>query len=148
MTGHSPRCDRARLWASLAADGEISELEDAFLAAHVAACPACATYAAGLGGLVEAVRAAPPVEPARLLFRREAFRYSHRRALQVVATAAAVVAALGLGHLTASFTSPGGSSRPSRAAIAATQEPYFERSLLALLGRSSQRPRHGSMLPV
>jgi anti-sigma factor RsiW len=146
MTDSSAHCDRARLWASLAVDGEISELERASLAAHVAACPECAAYAAELGGLVTALRSAPAVEPGRSLFQRHPYRYTRVRAIQVVASAAAVVAAVGLGHFAASLTSPGGGT-PSRSAIVATQEPYAEQSLLALLGRPAER-RHGRMLPV
>jgi anti-sigma factor RsiW len=147
MTGPSLLCDRARLWASLAVDGEISELERASLAAHASACPACAAYAAGLGALAGVLRTAPPVEPGRLLFRREPLRYTRVRAIQVLAAAAAVVAAVGLGHFAASLTAPGGAA-PSRSAVAATQEPYVEQSLLALLARPSGPAPHGRMLPV
>ena len=34
MTPQSSRCERARFWASLRADGELSELESALLHAH------------------------------------------------------------------------------------------------------------------
>ena len=38
-------CDRARAWAALAPDGELSELERKLLDAHVVRCGACSRFA-------------------------------------------------------------------------------------------------------
>jgi predicted anti-sigma-YlaC factor YlaD len=55
----SPTCDRAREWASLRLDGEISELEEALLEAHLRRCAACSEYDEMVGGAVLALRAQP-----------------------------------------------------------------------------------------
>ena len=148
MMGSSLYCDRARMWASLAADGEISASESASLRAHTAVCPECAAWAAGLVQLVEGMRAAAPVVPERTFMQPVRARRTRTRAIQLAASAAAVAAAVGLGHLAASLTAPAAGKAPSRAAIAATQEPYIEQQQLALLGRPADRTRHGRVLPV
>jgi|SRR5579872_1044502 len=94
-------CERAREWASLRLDGELSELEHALFAAHLERCPACASYARGVARTTERIRTAglqrlahPITLPLR---RRVAFS---ARALQAgTATAAALAAAVGLGTL-------------------------------------------------
>jgi|SRR6266516_4312939 len=52
-------CARARFWASLRLDGELSELEGALLDAHLARCDDCATFAGGSEAATMALRAAP-----------------------------------------------------------------------------------------
>ena len=37
-------CERARAWASLRLDAELSEFEDALLTAHLRRCSACCEY--------------------------------------------------------------------------------------------------------
>src|SRR3954454_17246769 len=51
MHVRSHLCERARLWASLRADGELSELEGALLDAHLARCAECRSVAGGVGAL-------------------------------------------------------------------------------------------------
>jgi anti-sigma factor RsiW len=148
MTGQSLQCERARVWASLAADDEISELELASLHAHLAVCPSCAASAAQVDGLVRELRSAPHVEPERVLFRPMPSRWTRVRGLQLAAAAAAVVLSLGLGRLAGSLTSPAGPKGPARSAVAATQEPYVEQTMLALLGRKADRTPRGRIVPV
>ena len=149
MMGSSLYCDRARMWASLAADGEISASESASLRAHTAVCPECAAWAARLVQLVDGMRAAPAVVPDRTFVHPVRSGRTRTRAIQLAASAAAIAAAVGLGHLAASLTAPSGGVAPSRAAIAATQEPYIEQQQLALLSRQADRGvPHGRMLPV
>ena len=64
MLGHADtgNCDRARAWASLRLDGEISELEDAFLDSHLRRCAACREYEASVCGAVRLLREQPPAE--------------------------------------------------------------------------------------
>lgn len=50
-------CERARQWASLRADGELSELESALLDAHLACCDACRSFARGAALVAAALRA-------------------------------------------------------------------------------------------
>src|SRR5437868_7865554 len=51
-------CARARFWASLRIDGELSELEGALLDAHLARCVECSAIAAGFGASTKALRSA------------------------------------------------------------------------------------------
>ena len=52
-------CDRARAWASLRLDDEISELEDALLTAHLKRCAACREFEESVRGSVLMLRAQP-----------------------------------------------------------------------------------------
>jgi hypothetical protein len=52
-------CSRARFWASLRVDGELSELERALLDAHLGRCVNCRAYAEGVVGATAALRNAP-----------------------------------------------------------------------------------------
>lgn len=52
-------CDRARAWAALAPDGELSELEHKLLDAHLARCHACETFAAAVVRTADALRREP-----------------------------------------------------------------------------------------
>ena len=139
----SIECERARLWASLAADSELTELERAALAAHLRGCPGCAAAAEQLGGLVAAIREAPLVEPGRPLV--VAARRRHRR-LHVAASAAAIFAALAFGSLAGTLSSGGGGgAKPQNAASHRLQ---IQQSLLALMAGTadSSRPR-GRVIP-
>lgn len=66
MEAISHRCERARTWASLRADGELSELEEALLDGHVAVCPSCAAFARGFAGVAGAMRGLDLEQPAPL----------------------------------------------------------------------------------
>jgi predicted anti-sigma-YlaC factor YlaD len=85
-------CERARAWASLRMDGELSELEDALLAAHLLHCAPCAEFEESARMTVVALRACPPE---RL---HHAVSISTRRRILVrpltLARAAALVAAI------------------------------------------------------
>jgi predicted anti-sigma-YlaC factor YlaD len=103
-------CDRAREWASLRADGELSELEGALLDAHLKRCLGCRAFADDIAGVTDALRAAaleqltaPVVLPRRT-------RVS-LRTFQASAAAAAVLMAAGLGSLFGVLRSDGG-ARP------------------------------------
>lgn len=52
-------CERWREALSAQTDGEPADLDEALVAAHVAGCPSCRTFSAGLAGLHRAVRVAP-----------------------------------------------------------------------------------------
>jgi predicted anti-sigma-YlaC factor YlaD len=52
-------CERARVWASLRLDGELSELEEALLAAHVRGCAGCLEYEESVSAAVVVLRAQP-----------------------------------------------------------------------------------------
>ena len=106
-------CERARGWASLTLDGELSEFERALLTAHVERCAECARFAEELHGFTAELRAAAhaslprPVElPAR--------RRSLARTVQVGAAAAVLAVAVGLGGLLASSPAPTARNTPDR----------------------------------
>ena len=101
-------CERAREWASLRLDGELSELEHVLLASHFDRCPACAAYGAELAAATAAIRSAPAERLSRPialpLRRRIAFA---ARALQAgTGVAAVLAAAVGLGTLFGSTHQP------------------------------------------
>jgi predicted anti-sigma-YlaC factor YlaD len=95
------KCDRARQWASLELDGELSNFERALLENHLAGCSSCAAFRGEIGGLTTALRAAPS-EPYRGVVLGHIRRRVHLRLAP--AAAAMAVAAVGLGSILASST--------------------------------------------
>jgi hypothetical protein len=95
LSPRSGRCERARQWASLGIDGELSELEDTLLEKHLAGCASCSAFAARLTATTEAVRAVPHERPQIEYprFERLVIRLPVGRRVAIVAVAAA--AALG-----------------------------------------------------
>jgi hypothetical protein len=94
----SPRpaiCERARAWASLRLDAEVSELEDALLVAHLRQCSACREYEETVRGVVLALRNEPLAEvehPVSVPSRRRAVL----RPTALARAAALVAAAVGI----------------------------------------------------
>ena len=103
-------CERAREWASLRLDGELSELERALLEAHTKRCEACAAYVVEIGAITKAVRRADLERlprPIDLPLRRRV-GWSSRVLQSGAATAAVVAATAGLAlHLGPSTSSHG-----------------------------------------
>jgi hypothetical protein len=95
LSPRSGRCERARQWASLRLDGELSELEDALLEQHLEGCASCSAFAGRLAATTEAVRAVPLERPETSYprFERPVIRLPVGRRVTIVAVAAA--AALG-----------------------------------------------------
>jgi hypothetical protein len=60
-------CERARKWASLAVDCELSEIGKVRLQAHVRSCASCAEYVGGLRVVTRELREAPLPAPSRPL---------------------------------------------------------------------------------
>src|SRR5438067_13020433 len=96
-------CERARRWASLRVDHELSELESALLDSHLGRCRSCRRFARGIEDVAAALAAARLERPAPLALilpkRRLAgawFQYVAASTLvAVVAGAAALVAGNG-----------------------------------------------------
>jgi anti-sigma factor RsiW len=92
----SQLCGRARAWASLRADGELSDLESALLEAHLGRCVECHAFALSAENVAAALRSMRLERPAPFVL---APAHPHRpgviRTLQLAA-AAAVVVAVGL----------------------------------------------------
>jgi hypothetical protein len=95
LSPRNGRCERARQWASLRLDGELSELEDALLEQHLEGCASCSAFAGRLAATTEAVRAVPLERPeiSYPRFERPVIRLPVGRRVAIVAVAAA--AALG-----------------------------------------------------
>jgi predicted anti-sigma-YlaC factor YlaD len=87
-------CERARSWASLALDHELSELERRHLRAHLAECEACESFLVVAREVTHELRAAPLPAPSRPLVPR-----THRglRAPLLLALPAVLAAAVGGG---------------------------------------------------
>ena len=90
-------CERARAWAALAPDGELSELERKLLGAHLARCGACASFSVEVAAVAAELRAAalePLPQPVSIPTWRRRTAYARVRA--VGAAAAVAVMALGI----------------------------------------------------
>jgi predicted anti-sigma-YlaC factor YlaD len=119
-------CDRAREWASLRLDGELSELEGALLDSHLDRCAACRTVAAETEVFTRELRAAPlePIpRPLAIPRRQAAFR-----AARVSAAAAVMLVAAGLGSV---FATSVQTSAPTtqHLAVASAEAPTDDRQL-------------------
>src|SRR5438067_11395147 len=99
-------CERAHAWVSLALDGELSEVEQVLLRAHVGRCAACAGFERDVAALTRGLRAAPFERPAAVGVTPRR-RSAAMRSLQVGAAAAAIALAAGLGSLAGSLNSRG-----------------------------------------
>jgi predicted anti-sigma-YlaC factor YlaD len=127
---HPRSCERAREWASLRMDGELSEFEQALLAAHLEGCAHCADFVRGVDAVTLNLRKAEPTrlrEPIALPLRRRTFGV---RATSAAAAAAAVAAAIGLGTLIGSLggTQPVVGSGLARASV--SSQPQGEQALI------------------
>jgi Putative zinc-finger len=94
--GHGP-CERAREWASLRLDGELSELEEALLDKHLEGCALCTSFDAGLRSSTELIRTAPMARPS-LGFEVPVAGRARPRAARLLAVAA-VLGAAALGSI-------------------------------------------------
>jgi anti-sigma factor RsiW len=94
----SMACERARVWAALLPDGELSQFEKRILEVHLARCADCARHAEQVAAIVAVVRETPsesmqsPVE----VVRRPRLGWGSVRRLAVGGTAAAAAAAVAL----------------------------------------------------
>jgi predicted anti-sigma-YlaC factor YlaD len=85
-------CERARGWASLSLDGELSEFEELLLRTHVAKCPACAAFQEDVRALTAQLRDAPLVPaPSYDEATVERRRYSRQHVVRAAASFAAVL---------------------------------------------------------
>ena len=129
-------CDRMRSYVSASLDGELSELEQSRLDAHLAACVGCRTYADGAAGAARLMRTTPLEEmqfPVVLPTRRLAAA----RRLQAVAAAAAVAVTVGLSVVVGNANGPSSGPAPAKA-NAATANLRFPEQELRLLHRAQE----------
>jgi anti-sigma factor RsiW len=119
-------CERARFWASLRLDGELSELEGALLDAHLARCVGCQAVVEGFGASTATLRAAPLDRPAPLVVDRAR---SPRRLLATIAVAAVLVLGVIAGGLVRAEVSPDAAAPRAVAVIATFETPDHLREL-------------------
>jgi anti-sigma factor RsiW len=117
-------CERAREWASLRLDGELSDFERVLLVSHLSRCPECAAYVLEIGAITEAIRAAelePLPMPVALPLRRRVAYASLFLRVGAAAAAAALALAVGLGtQLRAPGNSLSGDASATRLPVNAT----------------------------
>ena len=133
---YAPRpqiCDRARTYASLRLDGELSEFERALLASHLESCDACRAFATDVERLTSELRTAPPERLETPLALPGRVRVGLRR-LQLGAAAAALVSVVGAGSL---LTQLGGNERLT---ISPTPRAQVVEPSLRALRASDLRP--------
>src|SRR5881392_2971035 len=109
-------CDRAREWASLRLDGELSELERALLDAHTQNCAACAEYVEDLGEFTTLMRSAELEQLSRptVLPLRHGFAWATRAFQAGAATAAVLAITAGLALQAGRSSSQRGGGVPGR----------------------------------
>lgn len=100
-------CARARFWASLQIDGELSELETALFDAHLARCAECREIAAGFAAGADLLREAPleRIAPVAVSHARSPRRLLVAAAIAAVVAAGAVAGALVRGEVSSSSSS-------------------------------------------
>src|SRR5439155_2186222 len=95
-------CERARRWASLRVDHELSELESALLDNHLGRCRSCRAFARGIENVAAALAAARLERPAPLAHvlprRRVAAAWLQSAAASTLVVAAGLAALLVAGH--------------------------------------------------
>ena len=122
MTATSQLCERAREWASLRADGELSELESALLPAHLGRCAPSRSFSEGAEEVAAAMRAARLERPAPLALVLPRRRPAALRALQAVAATALIVGAGAAAALVGVDRSAQPQTAPRPVAVVATGE--------------------------
>ena len=134
MTIPSGHCERARAWASLHVDGELSELEQALLRSHLGRCADCSGFVARLEGIEAVIRSAP-LEPLSRPVQVRRFRSSRSLRMLQAAAAVAAVATAGLGAIVVDVFRADGlvttATRPAltRVSAVADEEPASFRQL-------------------
>jgi hypothetical protein len=108
MDVSSQLCARARFWASLRIDGELSELENALLDAHLGRCVECCAIVDGFEDTTRGLRAAPLTKPSPIPIPHGGTSRRVLAAMFVAAVVAVAAIAGGLVHheSTTTTTSP------------------------------------------
>jgi predicted anti-sigma-YlaC factor YlaD len=130
-------CQRAREAVSLDLDHRVSELEGAFLRAHLARCEACAAYSDDVVAVTSLLRAQPLEPLGHGVTLTSTYRTSRWRTLRVGTSAVAALVVVGLVSATqfAAVGSPTLSSRGTSSVAASTDELKQLYEELQLVGR-------------
>ena len=144
-------CDRTREWVALRLDAELSEFEMALMTAHLEWCEGCRAFSTEVEGITAALRGAPLELPARRVA-LPVRRHLPTRRLQIVAAAAVVVVAAGLGGVFGTLSAGSGKvsgSEPARSPMLSSVSPdAFLRNLRLLSLRQSANRGIGATKPV
>ena len=132
-------CERARTYASLRQDAELSDFERALLDAHLAGCGGCRAFVADVDALTLELRTAPRQGLEHPLLLPVRVRAGLRR-LQVgtAAAAAVLISVVGVGSLIGSVSRP---ETPRFATLNAPQATPTLRELRAQDLRPAPEPR-------
>jgi predicted anti-sigma-YlaC factor YlaD len=124
MAEHGIVCERARTWAALQPDGELSSFEQRLLSAHLDRCEPCSAFAQRVDAATFALRTAPPEPLAHPVSVARVARFAPRRlaprraVYSAVGAAAAAVMALSISS--GLSISGGGTSVAPRALVVVT----------------------------
>jgi predicted anti-sigma-YlaC factor YlaD len=132
-------CDSIRELCSASVDGELSELDDARLQAHLAGCASCSAFAATSQATSRLVRETPLEQPSFPIV-VPGRRLAVARKLQVAAAAAALAVTIGLSVAVATISGPSASRSSHRATQ--TAQLRFPDQELRMLERTSQARTH------
>jgi anti-sigma factor RsiW len=132
-------CDRMRELFSASLDGELSELDEARLNAHLAACAGCHAYAETTVAASRLLRERP-LEEMTVPIVVPGRRLAVARKLQVAAAAAAVAATVGLSAAVGTIGRPS-ASHPARSATPSANLRFPDQEL-RMLQRTSQARSH------
>jgi predicted anti-sigma-YlaC factor YlaD len=141
-----PVCERAREYASLRLDNELSELEEALLAAHLSRCESCRAFAEGIEIATGELRTAAFEQPSVPVIVTRRRRRAAGQLLRVGSAAAVLAVALFAGAVE-TVLKPGGvavSATPSASMLVA---PGSEVRELRALNRERLRPAVRVSLP-
>jgi anti-sigma factor RsiW len=133
----SEGCDRARQWASLELDGELSELEGLLLEAHLERCAECAHVVSEVRAIAVRMRETPLEQPS--LTALPSRRRPRVRAFQVAVAAATVAVGISLGSLAGSLSHTGSGT---------SGHATFSQALVAMLRANAPHHDRGRMIPV
>jgi anti-sigma factor RsiW len=143
-SGH--RCERARAWASLRVDDELSQLESALLDAHLRDCATCSAFAARIAAATVAVREAGLLQlphPVLVPVRR---RRAHRGVAGAVVAAAMIAATAAGAVFGLQSGGQAGTFRPTAVVASGNESTNVFRNLrrAQLVAQSRPIPRNKS----
>ena len=153
MSDRTVVCERARAWAALRPDGELSSFEQRLLAAHLERCAECRAFTLRVEAAATAIRSAPlePLPHPISISAARQRRYLPRRAVYSTAAAAAAAAmALSIGSAVSVPSEPSAVPQTQVIVVAGSDDRQDVRDmremrrvqLLSDIAPTSERPLH------
>jgi anti-sigma factor RsiW len=133
---HSIDCEQVRGHISADLDGELSEVEQARVEAHVGSCAVCRAFAGDARRTTSLLRAAP-LEDLDFAIVLPSRRLALARRIPVAAAAAALAAAVGLGALVGGLGPSNSGPRAASSASAQSASLRFPENELRMLQQAS-----------